>query len=111
MAARNPARYLAPVALAATIAGGYLIVHNNLKERSHASSSHSASSTILSHSKHHKDKPHNKYAKARFYTVKSGDSLTAIAAFTGIPLSTLIQLNPRINPNALQTGQRLRLRR
>ena len=108
MAARNPARYLAPVALAATIAGGYLIVHHNISENSHTSTT--TSSSISSHSRHHRDKSHARYAKARFYTVKSGETLTAIAQITGVPLATLEALNPRINPNALQTGQRLRLR-
>ena len=52
-----------------------------------------------------------KYARVKFYTVKSGDNLTTIANTTGIPIATLESLNPRIDPNSLQTGQRLRLRR
>jgi LysM repeat protein len=45
-----------------------------------------------------------------FYVVKAGDSLSVISAHTGVPVPTLESLNPNIDPNTLQTGQRLRLR-
>ncbi len=48
--------------------------------------------------------------RAHFYTVKSGDTLSAISARTGVSLPAIEQLNPGVNPGALQTGQRLRLR-
>jgi LysM repeat protein len=44
------------------------------------------------------------------YTVKSGDTLSAIAAQTGVPLATLERLNPTVNPSAMHAGERLRLR-
>ncbi len=47
---------------------------------------------------------------ARFYTVRSGDTLTAISIDTGVPLVTLQQLNPELDSQALQPGDRLRLR-
>jgi hypothetical protein len=37
--------------------------------------------------------------------------MTLISGFTGVPLLTLESLNPSVNPNALQTGQRIRLQR
>jgi LysM repeat protein len=49
-------------------------------------------------------------AKKTFYVVQSGDSLTAISVKTGVSVPTLESLNPGVDPNALQTGQRLRLR-
>jgi LysM repeat protein len=112
MAARNPARYLAPVALAAVVAGGYLIVHHNLSENSHSSTTSSSLSQTSgsSHSKHHRD-GHAKYARVTFYTVKPGETLTAISQLTGVSLATIESLNPRLNPQALQAGQRIRLRR
>ncbi len=45
------------------------------------------------------------------YVVKSGDSLSAISAKTGVAVATLESLNPGVDPNALQTGQRLTLRK
>jgi LysM repeat protein len=47
----------------------------------------------------------------KFYVVRAGDTLSAISSRTGIPIATLQILNPSLDPNALQTGQRLRLRR
>jgi LysM repeat protein len=105
MVGRNPARYLAPVALAATIAGGYVIVHHNTTShapRVAAGHSRSAQNGTV---------PRGKFAKSRFYVVQPGDSLTSISIKTGLSLATLERLNPRVDPNSLQTGQRLRLRR
>lgn len=99
-------RYLAPIALAATIAGTYVIVHDTVNSKKKAPTSQSASGPSAKSGAHHKG------AKtARFYTVKSGDSLTAIAVRTHISLTTLESLNRHVDPNSLQMGQRLRLRR
>lgn len=45
-----------------------------------------------------------------FVKVKEGDSYGAIAARAGVSVDDLIELNPRVNPSALQPGQRLKLR-
>ncbi len=104
MVARNSARYLAPVALVVTIAGGYLIVHHNLAKKPPAAAAQGSGA-------HSKRRHGGKYAKTRFYTVRPSETLTSISDLTGVPLATLEALNPSINPNALQTGQRIRLRR
>jgi LysM repeat protein len=98
------ARVIAPVAIAAPIIGGYLLVHHYIVTHNSSHSGHAHASRTV-------DKPKGKYAKMKFYVVKSGDNLTRIAAKTGISVDRLIVLNPRINPNALQTGQKIRLRR
>jgi LysM repeat protein len=46
----------------------------------------------------------------RFYTVKPGDNLAAIAETTGVPLEELRSLNPSLDPQGLVSGQRVRLR-
>ncbi|HZO59792.1 MAG TPA: LysM domain-containing protein [Solirubrobacterales bacterium] len=46
----------------------------------------------------------------RFYTVRAGDNLALIADRTGVPLEELRTLNPDLDPQALVTGQRVRLR-
>jgi LysM repeat protein len=101
MAAPSRARYLAPVALVAAIAGTYVIVHSALSDKQATQSQ-----TVVA-----PPRPHGRYAKKKFYVVRPGDNLTRIAARTGVPLTTLEALNQRIDPNSLQTGQRLRLRR
>jgi hypothetical protein len=45
-----------------------------------------------------------------FYTVKVGDTLGGIAETTGVPVETLLELNPDLDPQALVSGQRIRLR-
>ena len=42
-------------------------------------------------------------------TVRPGDSPSAIAERAGIPLERLLQLNPRVDPRALQVGDKLKL--
>jgi LysM repeat protein len=44
------------------------------------------------------------------YTVRSGDTLESIAAKCDVSLSGLLQLNPNIDPLALNPGDRVRLR-
>jgi LysM repeat protein len=47
----------------------------------------------------------------KFYTVEPGDSLTAIADKTGVPVERLLLLNPDLDPQALISGERVKLRR
>lgn len=44
------------------------------------------------------------------YTVKEGDTLTAISAATGVDIETLIQLNPTTDPRVLIAGRTIKLR-
>jgi hypothetical protein len=46
----------------------------------------------------------------RFYIVRAGDNLALIATKTGVTLEELRALNPSLDPQALVTGQRVRLR-
>lgn len=46
----------------------------------------------------------------RTYTVRRGDNLSSVAARFGLDVDALIELNPQADPQALRTGQRLRLR-
>jgi LysM repeat protein len=47
----------------------------------------------------------------KFYTVEPGDSLTSIADRTGVPVERLLLLNPDLDPQALISGERVKLRR
>jgi LysM repeat protein len=59
----------------------------------------------------HPPKPRPKPLGPRFWTVKSGESFGSIAASTGINITKIEQLNPRLKPTTLQPGDRVRLRR
>jgi len=104
---RNPARYIVPLALAASVTATYVIVHHALGNKHSSTTSATVLTTsTVAHSHGNSGPP-----KAKFYVVKAGDSLSAIAAKTGVSMSTIERLNPHLNPNALQPSQRLRLRR
>jgi len=45
-----------------------------------------------------------------FYVVKAGDTLAGIAQTTGVPVEMLQELNPNLDPQALVSGQRIRLK-
>ena len=96
---------LAPIAIIAVAVSVYLVVPATVDKNHHSvSHHHSAHASGRHHHKRHRPKP-------RFYVVRAGDTLSAIAVRTHIPLTRLEALNPNVSANSLQTGQRLRLRR
>jgi LysM repeat protein len=63
------------------------------------------------HGKHQAQKEQTKHrTKAKTYTVQTGDTLTAIAHQTGVPVAELLALNPEVDPQILIAGQTLKLR-
>jgi len=104
---RNPARYLAPLAIAAVAAAAYLIVHHALLHKHHPApvpivQTTSTSTTATTHAAS---------TKTKFYVVRPNDTLSKISSRTGVSIATLENLNPGVNPSALHPSQRLRLRR
>jgi LysM repeat protein len=97
------ARYLAPLALSAVAVGVYAIVSSGLGSHPPAparpATAHGGTGRVT-----HRLRP-------RYYTVKPGDTLSAISVRTHVSIPRLTALNSQISPNSLQTGQRLRLRR
>jgi LysM repeat protein len=100
MVARSRGRWLAPIALLGILVAIGLVVRAELKSspRPPATPFVSTSTTGTT------------AAPVTFYIVKAGDSLSTIAAKTGVPVGQLEALNPNVDPNVLHTGQRLRLR-
>jgi len=49
-------------------------------------------------------------AARRFYRIRAGDTLAAIAPRFGLTEAELVVLNPGIEPTALHIGQRIRVR-
>jgi LysM repeat protein len=100
------ARFVAPIALVAVAVGVYLIVHAGLAPHHKTLSSQSSSAILGTRTATRRHRPGPK-----FYVVKEGDTLSGISERTHVSILKLTTLNPNISPNALQTGQRLRLRR
>jgi LysM repeat protein len=67
-----------------------------------SSSDHSRPSSQHTTERHH--------TAAATYVVKSGDTLTAIAHKTGVPVAQILALNPEVDPQILIAGQTLKLR-
>lgn len=99
----NPARFFAPIALIAVIAGTYLIVDHGLATKKKSPHAAVAGPRLT--------RTQRRYVKKRYYRVQPGDSLSVVSTRTGIAVGTLEALNPKLDPNTLQPGQRIRLRR
>jgi LysM repeat protein len=105
MVGRSRARYLAPIALVAAITVTYLVVDGSLRSKS---SSTAHPHVLLPTNTAARSKPPAP-RQPSVYVVKAGDTLSGISVKTKVPLATLESLNPGVNSNALQTGQRLTL--
>ena len=113
-ARRSPLRWLAPVALVAFAFAVYTVVNDTLlsDDSSGGTAAHTSTSATSSSksSKSSESSKRSKRRKARrAYVVKSGDTLSSIAEKTGVSLERIQQLNPKLDSNALQTGQRVKL--
>jgi LysM repeat protein len=108
MARRNPARFLAPIALVAFAFVLYSVVQGGREPAGGDTGAPAgATATATATSKVAKKKKSTK--KAKTYTVKSGDTPSGIAEKTGVSLETLQQLNPELDPATLSPGQRVKL--
>ncbi|HEX5899078.1 MAG TPA: LysM domain-containing protein [Solirubrobacteraceae bacterium] len=104
---RSIGRWLAPVALITCAVAVYAVVDNTLlKDDSASQGSTSTQSTTNKTSKAAK-----KSKRRRAYVVKSGDTLSAISIKTGVTLTTIKRLNPKLDADTLHAGQRVRLSR
>jgi LysM repeat protein len=54
-------------------------------------------------------KPRTKSARVAAYSVRSGDTLAAIADRFGTSVDRLMELNPGIDPQALRVGEPIRV--
>jgi nucleoid-associated protein YgaU len=101
MRVRKTGRFLAPLALLAVLVAVVVLVRSALTTTHHAAPAAPALRVTRPAA-----------PKRRFYVVRPGDTLSTISLRTGVPVATLESLNPRMtsDPNALQTGQSLRLR-
>jgi LysM repeat protein len=107
-AAHNPARLLAPVALAVfAVAFFWVILTSNAGDDGSSNGSAATEQTTGGSST---ATPRRRGPQRRSYTVKTGDTLGAIAEKTGVPVETLQELNPELDPQALVSGQKIKLR-
>lgn len=101
---KAPARVLALLALIGAAAAIVLVVGSTTGDDGHSKRSHNAKHQGNGQ-KGTKQKP-----QPKAYTVQEGDTLSAIAHKTGVPLARIERLNPDIDPQILVAGQQLKLR-
>jgi len=110
MAARSPARFLAPIALIAFAIALYSVVKDSSAPaggNSGAETTRDATPTATSSKK--KSTSSKKKKKAKTYVVKTGDTLSAIAEKNGVTQAKIIALNPDLDPATLAPGQKIKL--
>jgi hypothetical protein len=111
MRRRSPARWLAPLALivwalaVAGVLGGALRPEDASAPPAQRSVAGPPEATAVSERR----ETTRRTSRPRRYTVRAGDTLTAISLRTGVSLQRLQQLNPELDSQSLQTGQRIKL--
>jgi LysM repeat protein len=106
---RSPARWLVPIALVACAVAVYSVVNATLSDEPAVTSTAATTSTSSKSTSSSKSSKGSKNKRRRTYIVKSGDTLSAISIKTGVSLDRIEQLNPKLDSQSLQTGQRVKL--
>src|SRR5512133_4267263 len=101
---RRIGRWLAPVALITCAVAVYAVVDNTLLKNDGASSSNGSTQQTTTKSTSKKSAKGRK--RRRAYIVKSGDTLSAISIKTGVSMTTIQRLNPKLQADTLHAGQR-----
>lgn len=105
-------RYAAPAAflLAATLA--VVLIHSGLENGGSPSRSRTATTQPLrvSTASTTTTKTAGRRPAKRFWTVQAGDTFGVISSKTGVPVSTLERLNPKVSSTSLFIGEKLRIR-
>jgi LysM repeat protein len=118
-AKRTPARVLAPLALVAFGLALFLIVASagggGEEESRNSATEQEQRDLELAREKRRRERSNaNSEGQGKLpqdvYVVKSGDTLGSISEKTGIPVERLQELNPELDPQALVSGQKIKLR-
>ena len=109
----SPARLLAPISLVAFVLALFIVIASSGTDDSGGDSDNGSQQQITTSTT-----PGETTASGdqeprvdqTFYTVKTGDTLGGIAETVGVPITRLQELNPDLDPQALVSGQKIRLR-
>jgi LysM repeat protein len=113
MASRSPARFLAPLALVAVVVSLFAVVSASQSPDGEPAPNQATETEPQSSPSDSGDRREGRRERRqrRTYVVEPGDTPSAIAEETGVPLEEILRLNPDLDPQTLSPGQRLRLRR
>ena len=106
-------RILAPLAFFAAVTVLVLVVHNSLNaepETSGPTATPAATPTATTGTGRERTGTTPSPRGRRFYSIRAGDTLDAIALRFDTTVDDLLRLNPGINANSGSPGQRIRIR-
>ncbi|HEY1276705.1 MAG TPA: LysM domain-containing protein [Thermoleophilaceae bacterium] len=104
-------RWVAPVAFLALVTIVVVLVHVSFSGGDETPApATTAKSTATTHTAPARTSTAAGGPKGQYYTVESGDTFSSIAVKEGTSVAKLEQLNPGVSSNALQVGQKLRVK-
>jgi LysM repeat protein len=107
MAGRNPARFLAPIALVAFALALVIVVSNTTGDGGGETGTQGTAAPAEATPT---PKPERKRRARKTYTVKPGDTPSGIAVKVDVPLEQILELNPDLDPQTLTPGTKIKLR-
>jgi LysM repeat protein len=109
---RSSARMLAPASLVVFAIAALIILASAGGSDKSSSSSDRATKAEQRDLRLKKRRAHERRTRVSrtVYVVQAGDTLGGIAAKTGVSVERLQELNPNVDPQALTSGQRLKLK-
>ena len=109
MAGRSPARFIAPLALVAFALALFVVVSNTTKDDAGTPGARDAQPAADA-TPQPGDGKKAKRKPRKTYTVKTGDTPSGIAEKVDVPLDTILELNPDLDPQTLTPGTEIKLR-
>lgn len=103
------ARLLAPLAIVVFALAGFVVLTGGDSDTTTPTEERSSSSETTSESNSSSESTTTTTTRST-YRVKPGDSFAAIAEKLNIDVDVLSELNPDVDPRALQPGQKLKLK-
>ena len=100
-------RYIAPFILVAMLVTTVVVIATSVGGDKEAKSSESQAATPETRRKRERRRAR---ARQTTYTVEPGDSLAIIETKTKVSREDLVRFNPTLDPQALQPGEKLKLR-
>ena len=102
-------RYAGPVAFLLAVTVAVLLIRNGL-ERGGSTPSVTQPTTLMTSEATPTTTAARSTTKAkRYWTVRAGDTFQVISAKTGVPVTTIEQLNPTVKSTSLFIGEKLRI--
>lgn len=105
---RTVARYLAPFILVAMLVTTVVVIATSAGGDKEAKGGNESRASVQE--KRRKRERRRARARQTTYTVQSGDTLEIIATKTKVSREELVRFNPELDPQALQPGEKLKLR-